>query len=119
MAEHNKGAISSRNPGFFQDLTVRFKLILRLMGDRRVNPLIKLLPIGTLVYLVVPIDFLPGPVDDAALIWLGTYVFVELCPPDVVKEHMDDLTGVATNDWQSPPEEAEDIVDAEFTEEER
>jgi len=117
MADDNKRAISPRNTGFFQDLTVRFKLIFRLLGDKRVSPLIKILPIGTLVYFIVP-DLVPGPIDDAVVIWLGTYVFVELCPPDVVKEHMDDLTGIVTSDWKEPPEDAEEIIDAEFTEEE-
>lgn len=76
--------------GFFQDLTLRIKLILRLVGDGRVNPLLKLLPIGSLVYLIVP-DIAPGPIDDAAVIWLATYLFVELCPPDVVQEHLEAL----------------------------
>ena len=65
--------------GVFQDLTLRVKLILRLIGDGRVNVLLKLLPIGSLVYLVLP-DLAVGPIDDAAIIWLATYLFVELCP---------------------------------------
>lgn len=115
MANNDKRAISPRNAGFFSDISTRFKLIFRLMGDKRVSPLIKLLPIGSLVYLVVP-DLVLGPLDDAVVIWLGTYVFVELCPPDVVKEHMDELTGIVTGGWQEPPAEGEEIIDAEFTE---
>ncbi len=65
--------------GVFHDLLLRIKLILRLMVDRRVNLLVKLLPIGSLVYLLVP-DFLPGPFDDAAMIALLSYLFVELFP---------------------------------------
>jgi hypothetical protein len=117
MAEDKKRAISTqRSSGFVQDLTVRFKLIFRLMGDNRVSPLIKLLPIGTLVYLINPFD-IPGPIDDALVIWLGTYGFVELCPPDVVKEHMDSLTGVVASEWQEPIDD-EDIIDAEYRVEE-
>jgi hypothetical protein len=118
----DKHAISPRPPGFFTDLSNRFKLIFRLMGDRRVSPFIKILPIGSLVYFIVP-DLVLGPIDDAVVIWLGTYVFVELCPPDVVQEHMDDLNGILRRDTrgesQSPPPDSEDIIDAEFTEEER
>jgi hypothetical protein len=89
MSDKNERKITlPQNKGFIQDLTLRIKLILRLLGDGRVNPLLKLLPIGSLIYLVVP-DIAPGPVDDAAVIWLATYLFVELCPPDVVQEHMD------------------------------
>jgi hypothetical protein len=115
----DKRAISPRPPGFFTDLSNRFKLIFRLLGDKRVNPLIKILPIGSLVYFIVP-DLVLGPVDDAVIIWLGTYVFVELCPPDVVQEHMDELNGIIHRGGQgSPSPEPEDIIDAEFTEEER
>lgn len=117
MAEDKKRAISTqKSSGFFQDLTVRFKLIFRLMGDNRVSPLIKLLPIGSLAYFLIP-DILPGPIDDAVVIWLGTYAFVELCPPDVVKEHIDSLTGVVENEWQEPIDD-EDIIDAEYRVEE-
>jgi hypothetical protein len=76
--------------GVFQELFIRIKLIMRLMGDPRVNGLLKLLPIGSLVYLILP-DIVPGPFDDAAIIWLATYLFVELCPPEVVQEHLEAL----------------------------
>lgn len=113
MSEQNKRELSTpRSGGFFQDLTVRFKLIFRLMADKRVSPLIKLLPIGSLAYFLVP-DILPGPIDDAMVIWLGTYAFVELCPPQVVKEHLDELTGVVSTEWREPIDE-EDVIDAEY-----
>ena len=44
-------------------------------------------------------DFLPGPIDDAFPVWLGTSMFVELCPVNVVQEHMDDLTQVVDGEW--------------------
>jgi len=103
--------------GFFQGLTLRIKLILRLLGDGRVNPLLKLLPIGSLVYLVVP-DIAPGPIDDAAVIWLATYLFVELCPPDVVQEHLDGLkaTRKVMDSYQetSQTEGQGEIIDGEI-----
>jgi hypothetical protein len=86
----NRKITYPKSDGFIQGLTLRIKLILRLIGDPRVNTLIKLLPIGSLVYLIMP-DFAPGPIDDAAVIWLATYLFVELCPPDVVQEHLEAL----------------------------
>jgi hypothetical protein len=91
MSDKNNRKITfPQNGGFFQGLSLRLKLILRLLGDNRVNPMLKLLPIGSIVYLVVP-DIVPGPIDDAAVIWLATYLFVELCPPDVVQEHLEAL----------------------------
>jgi hypothetical protein len=91
MADKSNRKITyPQNDGFFQGLSLRIRLILRLIGDPRVNPLLKLLPIGSLVYLVLP-DIVIGPIDDAAVIWLATYLFVELCPPDFVQEHLDAL----------------------------
>ena len=86
----NRKIMLPQSGGFFTELTLRIKLILKLLGDKRVNILLKILPIGSLVYLVMP-DIAPGPIDDAALIWLATYLFVELCPPDVVQEHLEAL----------------------------
>jgi uncharacterized membrane protein YkvA (DUF1232 family) len=94
-----------------------------LLGDKRVNPFIKLLPIGTILYFIIP-DLIIGPIDDALIVWLGTYFFIELCPQDVVQEHRDALqnkrkepkvkvenTEVETPDVQTPENQ---IEDAEF-----
>jgi hypothetical protein len=91
--DNNQEMIRGNQGGFFNDLATRAKLIIRLMMDGRVNPLLKLLPIGTLLYFVIP-DIVPGPIDDALVIWVGTFLFVELCPQAIVQEHMDDLNSV-------------------------
>ena len=96
--------------GLFGNLTVQIKLILRLMGDRRVNPLLKLLPIGALIYLIVP-DIAFGPIDDAFVLWLGTALFVELCPPEIVKEHRDALTSVIEGEWRDIEEDDQTLLD--------
>jgi hypothetical protein len=96
--------------GFFGSLTVQVKLVLRLLGDRRVNPLLKLLPIGALIYLIVP-DIAFGPIDDALVIWLGTALFVELCPPEIVKEHRDALTSVIEGEWRDIEEDEGTLLD--------
>src|SRR5512147_254309 len=54
MTQNNRNPITTPKGGVFQDLAIRIKLILRLMGDSRVNPLAKILPIGALVYWIVP-----------------------------------------------------------------
>ena len=97
--------------GFFSDIAIQLKLIFRLLADPRVHPLIKLLPIGSLIYLVFP-DFFPlNPIDDAVIIGLGTYMFVELCPPEVVQEHKDALTSVVTGTWKDVKENTEEDVE--------
>ena len=113
----NRKIMLPQSGGFFQELTLRIKLILKLLGDRRVNLLLKILPIGSLVYLVMP-DIAPGPIDDAALIWLATYLFVELCPPDVVQEHLEALkaTRKVMDSYQetSQPEVHGEVIDGEI-----
>jgi hypothetical protein len=99
MSEGPQREIMRGGGGVFHDLALRIKLILRLMGDRRVNVLLKVLPLGTLVYLFFP-DLVFGPLDDAAVIWLGAYLFVELCPQDVVAEHMRILTSVVDAEFR-------------------
>ena len=84
MANKKRGDIVvSSGGGVMRDLVLRFKLIVRLMGDSRVNPFVKLLPLASLAYLIWPIDLIsvvPGvsALDDVALISLGAYMFIEL-----------------------------------------
>ncbi len=110
-----KKIILNNNPGVMKNLTLQARLVLRLMGDRRVNFLAKLLPIGALIYLISP-DLLPFIFDDAAVIGVGTYMFMELCPPAVVEEHRKALWGETTKKTDSS---ASDIVDAEFLEQDK
>ena len=110
--------LTNQNSGFFQDVILRVKLILRLMGDQRVSILLKLLPVGALIYLVSPIDLIPGAVlpvigalDDAAVLWLGATLFVALCPEEVVQEHTNALQKVVPAAWRDAPEQEEDEDD--------
>lgn len=122
--KHN--IINNQNSGFFQDLVLRIKLILRLIGDRRVNFLLKLLPIAAAIYVISPVDLIPGAVfpvigalDDAVVIWLGTTLFVTLCPDDVVQEHTNALQKVVTGTWRDAPQQDEvgEIIDTEASDE--
>ncbi len=112
--------IVPRSGGFFQDLTNRFRLISRLLMDSRVNPLIKVLPVATLAYVVWPVDLLPvNPIDDAFVMWIGTTLFVELCPPDVVNEHLHSLNRLPdSGQWRdtSSSNPSGDVVDGEYYE---
>lgn len=75
----------------------QFKLLLRLLRDPRVNPLLKALPVAAVVYLVSPLDAALPVIDDAVVLGLGFYAFLELCPPDVVAEHRAALAAEAGN----------------------
>ncbi len=112
--------IVPRSGGFFQDLTNRFRLISRLLMDSRVNPLIKVLPVATLAYVVWPVDLLPvNPIDDAFVIWIGTTLFVQLCPPEVVNEHLRSFNHMPDDgQWRdtSSSNPSGDVVDGEYYE---
>jgi uncharacterized membrane protein YkvA (DUF1232 family) len=104
--------------GVVRNMVNQLKLIFRLIGDKRVSFLAKLVPLGAFAYLLMPADLAPnvvlpviGMVDDAAILWLGTYIFTELCPPEVVDEHMKALAGN-----MKPGEANDDVVDGETTE---
>ena len=101
----SKEVVPSNGGGFFQDLSVRARLIFRLMGDRRVKFWLKLLPIGTMFYLFFPEPIPVGPLDDAAIIWLGTTLFVDLIPQEIVQEHLDALTSVIEGEWREVKDE--------------
>lgn len=119
MSQKQPRDISPYSGGVFSGIANRIKLIWRLMSDPRVSPLLKLLPITSIVYLLFP-DILPGPVDDAAIIWLSTYLFVELCPPDVVQEHLEaierTIPGQARDAQADNEINEEDIIDGEIIE---
>lgn len=114
MTQRKSGKMVVPQGGMMRDVVKRLKLIARLMGDSRVNFFLKALPLASVAYLIFPFDLAPGVVfpiigalDDAAILWLGSNLFVELCPDDVVKEHMqaiDNNLGGSSSD---------EIVDAE------
>jgi uncharacterized membrane protein YkvA (DUF1232 family) len=123
----NRNILTNENKGLFQDLILRGKLILRLMGDKRVNFLLKLLPVGAVAYLVLPIDLIPeialpviGFLDDAFILWFGMTLFVSLCPDEIVKEHMDALQKVIPATWRDAPQgEVGEIIEVEATKTDR
>jgi uncharacterized membrane protein YkvA (DUF1232 family) len=124
MSQNPEKKIVKSEGGFINELMIRIKLVFRLMGDSRVNLLYKTIPVASLVYLVLPTDLIPLiPVDDALVVWLATYLFVELAPPDVVQEHLNELRRVVQIGWEDLPDQPaadqsanDDVVDAEFKE---
>ncbi|MSP37988.1 MAG: DUF1232 domain-containing protein [Deltaproteobacteria bacterium] len=72
-----------------------YKLFSGLVKDARVGAGAKLLVAGILAYVIVPTDLLPdfligiGQLDDLAVIIGGLKLFLRLCPPEVVREHLE------------------------------
>jgi uncharacterized membrane protein YkvA (DUF1232 family) len=97
---------------FFKNSMLRLKLMVRLLKDRRINTWLKIIPAFCLAYLVLPLD-IPGPVDDAFVLWFGIEFFIELCPQDIVLEYTRELQKAVTDTTTQPPQ---DIVDVDFKE---
>lgn len=93
--------------GFFQGLVQQGKLIMRLIGDKNVNFFLKLLPIASIVYVLSPVDLAPGitlpiigALDDAAVLWMGSTLFLSLCPDEIVERHRQALERVIHGKWR-------------------
>ena len=73
------------------------RLYWRLFRDRRVPILPKVLLVLTLVYVVSPLDVIPdfipviGEMDDVVVVLSGLWLFIRLCPPEVVREIVHDV----------------------------
>lgn len=73
------------------------RLFYRLMTDERVSGLAKMVPVmGVLVMLTPPaleLDMIPivGELDWILVGYIALKVFVWLCPPEVVREHVSQI----------------------------
>lgn len=82
------------DPSVIIEIWRSMQLVWRLMLDPRVPAFPKLIVPMVALYVVSPIDVIPealflmlGTLDDLALLFFGTKLFINLCPPDVVMEH--------------------------------
>jgi len=71
------------------------KLLWRLARDRRVPLSVKLLVVGTGIYLAIPFDVIPdwlpgvGHLDDAILVGFVIHQLIRKVSPEVLAEHWD------------------------------
>ena len=79
---------------FLRHLPDFVRLYWRLMADGRVSVWPKALLVLSIVYLLSPLDFIPdvlpfiGEVDDLLVLIVACRLFMYLCPPEVVREHV-------------------------------
>jgi hypothetical protein len=121
MAKKSRPKIGPSDGNIFSALADEIRLALRLIMDRRVNPILKLLPLGTVIYFFIP-DLIIGPIDDALILGIGTYLFIELCPPHIVEEHrqaLKNVVNVKTEDIDEGriPIYEDEIIEGEFRDE--
>lgn len=102
MANRKNTAQIGEAAGILAEIIKNIKLIWRLLNDRRVSSWVKMIVPATLLYLLSPVDIIPdiapglGQLDDIAIILLGLKLFVEMCPDEVVHQHLDELASVAS-----------------------
>jgi uncharacterized membrane protein YkvA (DUF1232 family) len=99
--------------GRVADFLNQFRLTWRLLRDGRVRSIYKLIPVAALLYWISPFDFAIPLVDDVAILWLGSSIFTELCPPDVVEEHR---AALSRGQRAQIKIDEGDVMDAEFKE---
>ncbi len=81
------------DPDMLSRLFNQMVLSWRLMFDRRVGGLSKLIPLAVIAYILSPIDIVPdfllpfGIVDDVSALLIGLQLFIHSAPPGVVEEY--------------------------------
>lgn len=87
------------DPSVLIEIWRSMQLVWQLMLDARVPFFPKLIVPLIILYVLSPLDVIPdvvlvlGQLDDIALLFFGTKLFINLCPPDVVAEHRRALGG--------------------------
>jgi uncharacterized membrane protein YkvA (DUF1232 family) len=114
MARQGSASDLSDKAGILASIVKNARLVWRLLRDPGVPASLKMIPPATLLYLLFPFDFLPdlalglGQLDDIAIILLGLKLFVELCPQDIVRHHLREMSSVSGSyrvvDEESPQE---------------
>lgn len=116
MPEDSDGAIVA----WLKDFLRQLQLTWRLLWDGRVPLWTKIIPPAVLAYVISPVDLLPdfppmglNQLDDLAVVLLGVRLFIELAPPDVVREHLETL-GVRTEEWRVVGEDEAAVVETDY-----
>ncbi len=98
----------------------QLRLAWRLFLDRRVPLWTKVVPPAALAYVLSPIDILSdippmglNQLDDVAVFLLGLKLFIELAPPEVVLEHLEDL-GARIEEWRVVDEEEAQVIEGRY-----
>ena len=115
---------SLRDPGhtasWLAETLKQGRLILRLLGDRRVPVWPKLIIPATIAYILWPIDLLVDPMlglgqlDDVAVFLIGLKLFVELCPTDIVRQHLEELSSVVEGSYRVVKKDRTEEDDAQI-----
>ncbi|MCD6576511.1 MAG: hypothetical protein J7K66_00685 [Anaerolineaceae bacterium] len=112
MDRGKSGTQPNTGGGFISDVILKIRLVIKLIQDDRIDIWLKAIPVFCLIYLVVPIDLLIGPIDDAIVLYVGMDLFISLCPQDIVNQYLVKLDGMPKSSSN------EEVIDVEFKEKE-
>jgi uncharacterized membrane protein YkvA (DUF1232 family) len=86
--------LGMRGLRFLRHLPHFVRLYWQLFRDYRVSVWPKALLLLSIIYVLSPLDFIPdvipfiGEVDDLLVLIVACRLFIYLCPPEVVREHV-------------------------------
>jgi uncharacterized membrane protein YkvA (DUF1232 family) len=105
---------------WLKDAVRQLRLAWRLFLDRRVPLWTKIVPPAALAYVLSPIDIISdvppvglNQLDDVAVLLLGLKLFIELAPPEVVREHLQAL-GARIEEWRVVDDEEPRVVEGQY-----
>ena len=117
VPEEDAGAILS----WLREAVRQLRLAWRLFLDRRVPLWTKAIPPLALAYILSPIDILSdippmglNQLDDIAVALLGIKLFIELAPPELVREHLREL-GARVEAWRVVDDVEPTVVEGEYS----
>lgn len=82
------------NPNYWKKMWAEVKLVWQLMADGRVPIYLKIIPLIVGLYLLSPLDLIPGflpiigQLDDFGLLLVGLSTFIRLAPAEVIDDYL-------------------------------
>lgn len=112
-------SVKAKEPGFWREVWQQARLVFYLLSDPEVPFYLKVLPLLAVAYVLFPVDLLPdlapviGQLDDLTFLLVGSKVFVELAPPQVVARHLQAIRSRdGFGEQDSTETTADDVSDA-------
>lgn len=103
VAKNEKSSSDNiKDVGFLGELWQQVRLVFYLIRDSEVPIYLKVLPFVGVLYTLFPIDIITdvvpvlGQLDDLTILLIGSKVFIEMAPPQVVARYMDQMKGRTT-----------------------